>query len=134
MQAHSLRLGLCLVVPEDDRDLDLAGAEQLQGLGWMGVGQRDLQVGMLLCERGQGAGHQRPDRRGEAGQPYPTGVQPDVRGQLRVGRIQPTEDLGSPGGQEIPGGGEPDTASDALEELRARFGLEPREVVADRRL
>jgi hypothetical protein len=46
VESDVVGLGLGLVVAEDDRDVDLAGAQQLERLGRMRVGQRDLQVGM----------------------------------------------------------------------------------------
>ena len=39
VQADVVGLGLGLVVAEDDRDVDLAGAQQLERLGRMRVGQ-----------------------------------------------------------------------------------------------
>src|SRR6185436_17074073 len=53
---------------------------------------------------------------------------------LGVGAFEPPEDLGRPLGQQRPGRGEPDPAPGALQQLRPGLGLEPREMVADRRL
>jgi hypothetical protein len=36
MQADAARFGFGFVVAEDDRGVDLAGAQQLQRLGWVG--------------------------------------------------------------------------------------------------
>jgi hypothetical protein len=47
MQAHTRRLGLGLVVAEDDRDLELAGAQELDRLGRVHVGDADLQARVL---------------------------------------------------------------------------------------
>ena len=55
-------------------------------------------------------------------------------GELRVGGVDASDDLGGAVGQQLPGRGEPDAAADALEQLRAGLGLEPGEVVGDRRL
>ena len=73
-------------------------------------------------------------RGGEAGQAHAPGGQPDVGGQLGVGGIDPPDDLGGAVGEQLPGLGEPDAAPDPLQQLRAGLGLEPGEVVADRRL
>jgi hypothetical protein len=58
MQADVVGLGLGLVVAEDDRDVDLAGAQQFQRLGRMGVGQGDLQVRMPAGQRRHGSRHE----------------------------------------------------------------------------
>ena len=55
-------------------------------------------------------------------------------GQLRAGGIDPPDDLGGAVGQQLPGGGEPDPSADPLQQLRAGLGLEPGEMVGDRRL
>ena len=55
-------------------------------------------------------------------------------GQLRVGGVDAADDLGRPVGQQLPGLGQPDAAADPLQQLRAGLGLEPGEVMADRRL
>ena len=130
----SVRFGFGVVVAEDDRDVDLAGAQQFQRLGWLRVGQADLQAGMPVGQRGHRPRDERADHGREAGQAYPPGAQPDVGGQFGVGGVDPPEDLGGPGGQQLPGGGEPDPAPGPLQQLRAGLGLEPGEVVADRRL
>jgi len=57
-----------------------------------------------------------------------------VRGQLGVRRLDASDDLGGPVGEQLAGLSEADAASDTLQELRARLRLQPREVVADRRL
>src|SRR3954451_12305980 len=57
-----------------------------------------------------------------------------MSGELRVGGIDAAEDLGRAVGQQLPGRGEPDTAADALQQLRAGRLLEPTEVVGDGRL
>jgi hypothetical protein len=121
-------------VPEDDRDLDLAGAQQLDRFGRMPVGQADLEVRMPGRQRRHRRGHERSYRRGEGGQADAAGGQPEVRRQLGAGGIDAPDDLGGSLGQQLPGRGEPDPAADALHQLRAGLDLEPAEVVGDRRL
>jgi hypothetical protein len=58
MQANAGRLGVGLVVAENDRDLDLAGAQQLDGVGRMRVGQADLQTRMPAGQRSHGLWHE----------------------------------------------------------------------------
>ena len=134
MQAHPGGLGLGLVVAEDDRDLDLAGAQQLERVERMRVGQADLQPGMPGRQRRQRRRHERSVRRGEGGEAHAAGVQSDVGGELRAGGIDAADDLGGAVGQQLPGRGEPDPAADPLQQLRAGLGLEPGEVMRDRRL
>jgi len=57
-----------------------------------------------------------------------------VRGQLRAGGIDAADDLRRTIGQQLPGRGEPDPSADPLQQLRAGLGLEPGEVMGDRRL
>jgi len=57
-----------------------------------------------------------------------------VGGELRPGGIDAADDLGGAVGQQLPGGGEPDPSADPLQQLRSGLGLEPGEVVGDRRL
>ncbi len=134
MQSYAVGLGLGLVVPEDHGDLDLAGAQQLERLGRVGVGEGDLEVRVLLRQCGHGAGKQRADGRREARQPHPPGTQPDVGRQLGAGRVDAPEDLGGSVGEQPPGRSQPDATTHPLQELRAGLRLEPGEVVAHRRL
>jgi hypothetical protein len=57
-----------------------------------------------------------------------------VRVQSAAGRIHATQDLRRAFGEHDAGLRQPDAASDPLHELRAGLRLEPRDVVADRRL
>jgi hypothetical protein len=57
-----------------------------------------------------------------------------MRGELRVGGIDASDDLRRAVGRQLPGLGEPDSAADPLQQLRAGLGLEPGEVVGDGRL
>ena len=83
VQADAGRLGLGLVVAEDDRHLDLARPQQLERLGRMGVRQADLQAGML-------ARRARPRRAGPASRSRRRS-RPDARARRsgRRGRTAP---------------------------------------------
>jgi hypothetical protein len=134
VQAYVVRLGRGLVVAEDDRDIDLAGAQQFQRLGRVRVGDADPQAGMLAGQRCCRPRCQGADGGREAGQAHPSGGQPHMGGELRVGGFDPADDLGGSKREQLAGLSEPDTAADPLQQLRARLGLEPSEMVADRRL
>ena len=90
--------------------------------------------GCLAGQRRHRRRHERSDRRGEGGQAHAAGGQPDVGGQLRAGGVDAADDLGGAVGQQLPGRGEPDPSADPLQQLRTGLGLEPGEVVGDRRL
>ena len=100
----------------------------------MGVEQAHLEVGVALAEPLESPGHQCAEHRGEAGETDPPGGEADVPGQLRVGGVDAAHDLGRAVREQAAGLGQPDAAADPLEQLRAGLDLEPREVVADRRL
>ena len=89
---------------------------------------------MLTRERGRCSRDQGADRGGEPGQTHTPGGQADVGGQLRLGGVHAADDLRRTAGQQLPRLGQPDPAADPLQQLRARLGLEPGEVMADRRL
>ncbi len=131
VQAYAGRLGLGLVVPEHDRDVDAARAQQVQRLGRVRVDEAHLERGVPPREPLEGSGDERADGRGEAGQAYPAGRQPDVPRQLGVRRVDPADDLGGAVREQPTGLGQPDAAADPLEQLGAGLGLEPGEVVAD---
>jgi hypothetical protein len=128
------RLGFGVVVAEDDRELHLAGAQQLDRLGRMRVDQADLQARVPGGQRGHDLRHERPEGGGEAGQAHATGGQADVGGELRAGGVDAPEDLGRALGQQLPGRGEADAAADPLQQLRAGLGLQAPDVVGHRRL
>jgi hypothetical protein len=112
----------------------LAGTQQLERVERMRVGHADLQARIPVRQRRQRRRHERSVRRGEGGEAHAAGVQSHVGGELRAGGIDAADDLGGAVGQQLPGGGEPNPAADPLQQLRAGLGLEPGEVVGDRRL
>jgi hypothetical protein len=57
-----------------------------------------------------------------------------VSRELGPGGVDPPYDLGGALGEQLPGGGEPDPPTDALEQLRAGLDLQSGQVVGDRRL
>ena len=57
-----------------------------------------------------------------------------MRGQFRLGRVEPAEDLLGALGEQLASLGEPDSAARALHQLRAGFRLQPGHMVADGRL
>ena len=90
--------------------------------------------GVSTSSRAAAAGTIVPSADGEGGQPDPALAQPDVRGQLGLGRVQPADDLLGPLGQQAAGVGQPHPPAGPLQQPRAGLGLEPGDVVADRGL
>jgi len=91
----------------------------------MRVGQAYLQARIPVRQRRQRRRHERSVRRGEAGEAHAAGVQSHMGGELGAGGIDPPDDLGRAVGQQPPGRGEPDSAADPLQQLRAGLGLQP---------
>jgi hypothetical protein len=54
--------------------------------------------------------------------------------ELGSGAVDAADDLGGAVGEQLPGRGEPDPSADPLQQLSAGLGLEPGEVMGDRRL
>src|SRR5439155_11012810 len=121
-------------VVEDERHVDLAGPQLPQRLGRLRLDEGQLDAGMVGGERGRRYRYHGGQRRRERRQPHPPGPQPAVRGQLRLGDVQPPEYLLGPLGEHPPGLGQPDAAPDPLDQPRAGLALQPGQVVADRRL
>jgi hypothetical protein len=67
-------------------------------------------------------------------QPHPALAQPDVRGELVLGRVQPADDLLGPLGQQPARVGEPHAPPGSLQQPGAGLGLQAGDVVTDRGL
>jgi hypothetical protein len=98
------------------------------------VDELELEAGMPLGEHGRHVRQDRDQDRPEGRDPDPPGAQPDVRRQLGSGGVDAPDDLRRAFGEHLAGLGEPDAASDALEQLSTGLGLQSGEVVADRGL
>ena len=121
-------------VLEDHRHVDLAGPHHPHRLGWFGLEEAQLDARVGGGEGGGRGGHEGPQRGRERGQPDPARAQPGVRRQLRLRRRDPAQDLLRPLGQHPPGGGQPDPAAGPLQQSGAGLGLQPGQVVRQRRL
>ena len=112
----------------------LPGAQQAERLGWMGVGQGDLEAGMALGEGRQGVGHEQPMAEEKPASRTRPAFRPTCADSSAPAASSRPRISAAAGGEELPGRSEPDAAPDPLQELRAGLGLEPGEVVADRGL
>ena len=134
VQADALWLGFCLVVAEVERDVDLAGAQQLQCLGWLGTGQVDLETGIARRSAlPRPAGRVRPITPEESWPRAPGHGQLDVCGELDVAAsIRPMISAPQSARKSCPAGV---ARTPRPARCSSSTGLlEPGEVVADRRL
>ncbi len=121
-------------VPEHQRDIRLPAPQQVQRGLRLGLGQQQLDAGVLGPQPCGRRGHHGGQRRGEPGHADPLLPLPDVRGQFVLCRVQPAQDLLGPPGQQAPRVGQLDAPAGPLHQPGAGLGLQPGEVVADRRL
>lgn len=107
--------GVLLVVPEDDRDVDVAGPQHPQRLRRLGLREHELQARCLGREPRRGRRDERAKRGRERGKPHPAAPQSDVGCQFGLGRVQPADDLLGSLSEELAGLRQPDAAADALQ-------------------
>ncbi len=122
------------LVPEDQRDVHVPGPQHPERLRRLRLGQPQVEAGMAVVKDRRRGGHDGAEGRRERRQPQPPGAQPGEDHQLVLGRVEAADDLDRPLGQQPPRVGQPDAAPGPLDQLGARLRLEPRQVVADRRL
>jgi hypothetical protein len=111
------------LVPEDQRHVHVAGFQHAQCLRRLGLGEPQVNAGVLGVQHGSRRGHDRPERRRERRQPQPAGPQARVRGELVLGGVQPPDDLPCPLGEQPSSVGEPDAPACLLDELRPGLRL-----------
>ena len=95
------------------------------------VNQPQVEAGMAVVQDRRRGRHDRAERRRERRQPQPPGPQPGENHELVLGRVEAADDLDRPLGQQPARVGQADAAPGPLDQLGARFRLEPRQVVAD---
>jgi hypothetical protein len=121
-------------VPEDQRDVHVAGAEHPHRFQRLRLGQPQVDAWVPLVQDRRGGGHDRAERRGERGEPEPPGAQPGEDREFVLRRVEAADHLDGPLGEQPSRVGEPDAAPGPLDELGPRLRLQPRQVMADRRL
>jgi len=134
VRTRRFRVRVLLVVAEHQRHIHVAGPEHAQRLRRLGLGQHEVHAGALRLEPGGGGRHDGAQGGGERGQPDPSLAQPHVRRKLVLRRVQPADDLLGPLGQQPAGVGQPHSPARALQQPGAGLGLQPGDVMADRRL
>jgi len=72
--------GVRLIVPEDDRDVDVASAQHPQGLRRLGLREHEVQAGRPGREARRGGRDERAQRGRERGKSDPAAPQADVGG------------------------------------------------------
>ena len=92
--------GLVRLVPEDQRDVHVPGAQHPHRLGRLGLGQPEVDARVPLMQDRGGGGHDRAERRRECRQPQPSGPQPGEDGELVLRRVEPADHLDGTLGQQ----------------------------------
>ena len=113
----------------DQREVDLAGAQLLLGLGRLGLDHAQLHVGVALVEGRHGARHQRGAGALEAGEAQPAAAQPGQRGQLLLGVLDPAQDRLGVRHQRSARVGEAHAARSALEQGGAGLTFQRRHLL-----
>jgi len=122
------------LVPEDQRDVHVPGAQHAHCFWRLGFGQPQVDAWMPFVKYRRGRGDDRAERGGERGEPQPPGAQPGEDREFVLRRVKPADHLDRPLREQPPRVGEPDAAPGPLDKLGAGFRLEPGQVMADRRL
>ena len=116
---------------EQQRQVELAGAQARHDLLGLALGERQLDVRVGGAEAGDRERHQRRAGGREGGHPQAPAAQPGDRRQRRLGGLQAREDaLGVPD-ERLAGGRQADAARVALEQRHPGFGLERRDLLGD---
>jgi hypothetical protein len=118
----------------DDRDVDLAGAQEIACLGELGGAGAELYAGVAAVELGERLRDERGARALEGGDAYPSALEAGDGGELLLGVVEPREDRVGVGDERLARRCEPDAARAPLDELRAGLALERRDLLADGRL
>ncbi len=129
----AIQVGVSLI-PEDQRDVDLAYPEHPQRIGGFGLDQRHVGHRTVSPQRGAGSGGEGAERGSERREPDGILLQADVRREFGLGGFEPAQDLLGALGEKPARVGQPDPAARPLHQLRAGLGLEPGHVMANRRL
>ena len=133
-QAKRVVLGRRIGVPEDEGDVDVAVPEHLQRLDGVTLDQAEFEARGGLGQRGGGSRHQGAQGGRVGGQADPAGLESDLGGEFLGRRVDPADDLGGPVGEQPAFRGEPDPATDSLDELDAGRRFQPGQVMTHRRL
>ena len=106
---------------EQQREVDLPGAQPRRDLLGLALGQRQLDVGVARAEGGDRQRHQRRPGGRERGHPQPAPAQAGDRPERRLGGLQPREDPLGVSHQRLPRRGQADPARVALQQRHARL-------------
>jgi len=87
------------LVPEDQRHVDVPGAQHPHRLRWLRLGQPQVHARMPLMHDRSGGRHDRAERRGESGQPQPPGPQPGEDRELVLRGVEAADHLDGPLGE-----------------------------------
>ncbi len=130
LQVRAQRAGQRLEVV-DQRQVDVAAAQALDGLGGLGLDHAQLDLGVALVELATARGSERGAGALEAGQAQPAAAQAGQLGQLVLGALEPGQDGVGVGQQRAAGLGEAHAARRAVQQLGAGLALQGRHLLAD---
>lgn len=119
---------------DEQRDVDLAGAQLVLALGWLGGDQRQFDAREALAEATDGGGGDRGAGAREGSEAQAAAAQARERLELGLGVGEPRQDHVGVADEHVAGLGEPDAAGVALDERRGRLALESGDLLGDGRL
>ena len=119
---------------EQQREVELAGAQARDDRLRLALGERQLDVGIGGAERRDRQGDQRRSGGREGGDAQAPSAQPRDRRERRLGGVQAREDALGVAHERLPGGRQRDAARMALEQRHAGFALERGDLLGDRGL
>ena len=111
---------------EQQREVELPGAQARNDLLRLALGQAQLDVGVRRAEAGDRQRHQRRPGGRERGHPQPPAPDAGDRGEVGLGRLEPGQDPLRMADQGAAGGSRPHAAPVALDERHPGLGLQRR--------
>ncbi len=132
--ARELVCGRGVAELEQQREVDLAGAQARLDLLGLALGERQLDLGVARAEACDRERHQRRPRGREGSHPQATPAQAGDRTERRLGGLQAREDALGVSHERLPGRGQGDPARMALQQRHPGFGLERGDLLRDRGL
>jgi hypothetical protein len=119
---------------EQQREVDLAGAQARLDLLGLALRQGQLDLGVARAEARDRERHQRRPRGREGGHPQATTAQAGDRPERRLGGLQPREDPLGVSHERLSRRGQGHPARVALQQRHPGFGLERGDLLGDRGL
>ena len=120
-------------VLEHHGDVEAAVAQPVRRFGRLGLGEAELDAGMVRGERGDRGRDEHRARARERGEPQPPGAQPGHVVEVAGGELEPLAQRRGVPGEDVAGLREPHAARAAVQQRGAGLALERRDRLRDRR-